>query len=165
MILIRTMGLLAALVLSAAAVAGETPPMSVAVAESEHFEAVGRLTPEGMSWYVDYADSNAPVLNAELELEAGGQSVKARFRPERGDYLVADEKWLQPLRQPGEHPMALTLIAGEDSDLLSGELRVEAPDAAASGAMLSQPVGWLALLLGGGGLLAWLWRRRSKGGA
>lgn len=165
MILIRTMGLLAALVLSAAAVAGEMPPMSVAVAESEHFEAVGRLTSEGMSWYVDYADSNAPVLNAELELEAGGQSVKARFRPERGDYLVADEKWLQPLRRPGEHPMALTLIAGEDSDLLSGELRVEAPDAAASGAMLSQPAGWLALVLGVGGLLAWLWRRRSKGGA
>ena len=165
MILIRTMGLLAALVLSAAAVAGETPPMSVVVAESEHFEAVGRLTPEGMSWYVDYADSNAPVLNAELELEAGGQSVKARFRPERGDYLVADEKWLQPLRQPGEHPMVLTLIAGEDSDLLSGELRVEAPDNTASGAMLSHPAGWAALALGVGGLLAWRWRRRSKGGA
>ena len=49
--------------------------------------------------------------------------------------------------------------------LLSGELRVEAPDNTASGAMLSHPAGWAALALGVGGLLAWRWRRRSKGGA
>lgn len=163
--LARSMGALAALVLSAAVAAGEAPPMSVAVAESEGFEAVGRITPEGMSWYVDRADSNAPVLNAELELEAGGQSVKARFRPERGDYLVADEKWLQPLRRPGEHALVLTLIAGGDSDLLSGDLHVEAADADASAAMLPLPAGWLALALGVVGLIAWRLRRRMKGGA
>lgn len=164
---VRSMGVgvLAALLLSAAVSAGEAAPMSVAVAESEYFEAVGRLTPEGMSWYVDRADSNAPVLNAELELEVDGRSVKARFRPERGDYWVADEKWLQPLRRPGEYAMALTLIAGSDSDLLSGDLHVDAPEAAVSGAMDWPPAGWLALALGVGGWLAWRLRRPAQGGA
>lgn len=164
MVFTRSTGALAALLLSAAVAAGEAPPMSVAVAESERFEAVGRITPEGMSWYVDHADSNAPVLNAELELEFGGKSVKAGFRPERGDYWVADEKWLQPLRRPGEYALALTLIAGSDSDLLSGDLHVEAPDEAAPGAMALPPAGWLALALGLGGLVAWRLRRQTQGG-
>ncbi len=165
MILIRSMTVFAGLMLSAALTAGEVPPTSVVVAESEHFEAVGRITPEGMSWYVDRADSNAPVLNAELELEVGGSSVKAHFRPERGDYWVADEKWLQPLRRPGEYAVALTLVAGGDSDLLSGDLHVQAPEEGMSAALAWQPAGWLALALGAGGLLVWRLSRRTQGGA
>ena len=45
-------------------------PMPVAVAESEAFEAVGRLSDEGLVWFIDRADSNAPVLDARLEVEA-----------------------------------------------------------------------------------------------
>lgn len=92
-------------------------PMPVAVAESEAFEAVGRLSDEGLVWFIDRADSNAPVLDARLEVEANGQTQVARFRPEQGDYLIADAGWLKALRQPGEHALALTLLAGDDSDL------------------------------------------------
>jgi hypothetical protein len=113
-------------------------PLPVVTAESEAFEVVGRLEAEGLILHVDRAPSNEPVLAATLEIEADGRSATAVFRPASGDYLLADAAWLQPLRQPGEHALALTLIAGEDSDLLSGELIVaEAPAVAvASGGRL-----------------------------
>ena len=168
MIFARLITAVTFLALSAGIPAAETgpAPMPIAVAESESFEAVGRMTAEGMSWFVDRTDTNAPVLNAELELETGGKSVKAQFRPERGDYLVADEKWLQPLRQAGDHPLVLTLLAGNESDLLSGELHVDARVDAAPGAMsLPAGAGWIGVVLGIAGIVVWRLRRRAKGGA
>ena len=121
--------------LSLFAVAAEAPvPLPVVVAESEAFEVVGRLAEEGLVLHVDRAPGNEPVLAATLEIESGGRSVTAAFRPASGDYLVADAGWLQPLREPGEHPLVLTLLAGDDSDLLSGDLIVSAALPAASGA-------------------------------
>ena len=137
-------------------------PIPVVVAESESFEVVGRLDTEGFTFFVDRAASNAPVLNATLEVEQGGQKAKARFRNESGDYLIDDAAWLQPLRQPGEYALAFTLVAGEEADLLSANFIVSGPSTAA----IALPVsgGWAAgisgltllLLLGG----AW-WRRRA----
>ncbi|MFN4326414.1 MAG: hypothetical protein ACK4FP_11055 [Azonexus sp.] len=147
-----------------AGLAGAAPqPIPFAVAESDSFEAVGRLEAEGFSWYIDRADSNAPVLAARLEVEANGQAVSAVFRPERGDYLINDAAWLAPLRQPGEHLLALTLIAGDESDLLSAELHVDSPPDEAAGSVPAMSVGGAGALAGLGGLY-WLWRRRVKGG-
>ena len=103
---------------------GDAAPVPKVLAVSEQFEAVGRLETNGLVFYVDRADSNAPVLNARLAVEFEGKSVNATFRPEQGDYLIADAAWLAPLRREGEHALALTLIAGEESDLLTGELDV-----------------------------------------
>lgn len=113
-------------------------PLPVVAAESEGFEVVGRLHAEGLVLHVDRAPSNEPVLAATLEIEAGGRTATAAFRPASGDYLIADAAWLEPLRQAGEHVLALTLIAGEDGDLLSGELVVAeaAPATGASGGRL-----------------------------
>lgn len=113
-------------------------PLPVLTAESEAFEVVGRLESAGLVLHVDRAPSNEPVLAATLEIEAGGRTATAVFRSASGDYLIADAAWPEPLRQAGEHALALTLIAGEDSDLLSGELIVaEAPaEAVASGGRL-----------------------------
>ena len=103
---------------------GDAAPVPKVLAVSEQFEAVGRLETNGLIFFVDRADSNAPVLNARLAVEFEGKSVDATFRPEQGDYLIADAAWLAPLRREGEHALALTLIAGEESDLLTGELNV-----------------------------------------
>ena len=134
-------------------------PMPVAVAESEAFEAVGRLSDEGLVWFIDRADSNAPVLDARLEVEANGQTQVARFRPEQGDYLIADAGWLKALRQPGEHALALTLLAGDDSDLLTASLDVHA-DEADHPLVSTRSLGWLPVL--GGLLIGVLWWRRRK---
>ncbi|WP_371322703.1 hypothetical protein VX159_09770 [Dechloromonas sp. ZY10] len=124
--------LLSRSVLAGAASAAAAAVTPLVVIESESFEAVGRLGDEGLVWWIDRADTNAPVLGATLEVERAGKTAKALFRPEHGDYLIADREWLQPLRAVGHHPLALTLIAGEDSDLLAGELQVENAAAAAS---------------------------------
>lgn len=140
------------------------PPIPLAVAESEAFEAVGRLEADGLSWFIDRADSNVPVLGATLDVEAAGKTARAVFRPERGDYLIADAGWLQPLRQPGDHALALTLIAGEDSDLLAAELHVEiAPNPASTvqGTAVALWAAGVALLLA----LVVFGRRLRKGGA
>ena len=134
-------------------------PVPIAIAESELFEAVGRLEKEGMSWFVDHAESNAPVLGATLEVEFAGTSRPALFRPERGDYLLADENWLRPLRQPGQHALALTLLSGADGDLLATELRVELPENTASTA---GRFAWAWLLAGLGLTVGWTWYRGRK---
>lgn len=140
-------------------------PMAALVAESDEFEVVGRLAEDGFVFHVDQAPSNAPVLGATLEVEAGGRKAVARFRAASGDYLIDDAAWLQPLRVPGDHALALTLLAGEASDLLAADLHVAATstaDPAVAGAGLP------ALAGAGGVLLAWLgWRqwRQRRGGA
>ncbi|MBP5998036.1 MAG: hypothetical protein KA535_08800 [Azonexus sp.] len=141
-----------------------TPPAPVAVAESETFEVVGRLADEGFVFFIDRADSNAPVLGATLEVETGGKAARAAFRTERGDYLIADAEWLKPLRQPGEYPLALTVIAGAESDLLTADFDVfPASTATGVGAGFGRAA-WVLAGLGvlGGGLLLRRWR---KGGS
>lgn len=147
--------------------AAELPlPIPVVVAESESFEVVGRLDTEGFTFFVDRAASNAPVLNAALEVEQGGRKAKARFRNESGDYLIDDAAWLQPLRQPGEYALAFTLVAGDEADLLSADFVVSGPSTAATALPMAGSwaagVSGLALLLLLGG--AW-WRRRARGKA
>ena len=155
----------AALLLATRLFAAEAalPTVPVAVLESEAFEAVGRLQDEGLSWFVDRADSNAPVLGAAIEVEAGGRTASAVFRAERGDYLIADAAWLKPLRQPGEYPLALTVIAGAESDLLTADLDVPAGVAAGSAAGFAAGA-WMLAGFGvlGGGLLARRWWRGGR---
>lgn len=153
--------LLTAVLLASAVQAASAPPVPVAVAVSEGFEAVGRLEAEGLSWYIDRADSNQPVLAASLEVEANGRSASAVFRPDRGDYLLADAAWLAPLRQPGQHDLALTLIAGEDSDLLTTQLRVENPPPEPSTANLPLFAVVLPLMLLAAAIV---WRHRRQRG-
>jgi hypothetical protein len=157
-----TAGMLLAVGLGVQAAEGPAP-IPVAIAESELFEVVGRLEDEGFVFYIDRADSNEPVLAAALEVESAGKAAKAVFRAERGDYLIADADWLKSLRQPGEYPLAFTVNAGDESDLLAAEFRVTAlPSDAAGGVGLGLAGWWLALA----GLLAvaLIWRRARNGG-
>lgn len=153
----------AAFVVSAAA-DGAAAAIPAVVADSDAFEIVGRLYPEGLVLHVDRAPDNAPVLGATLQVETAGRNANAAFRSERGDYLVADADWLAPLRAAGEHPLAFTLVAGNDGDLLTGELIVDGEAAQAgdrAGRFVWPLAGGAALL----GLGAFAVVRRRRGGA
>lgn len=94
-------------------------------AASDLFELVARHTGRELSILIDRFATNEPVLGAQVEVESGGLKAKATFHADHGDYAVDDAALLKMLAQPGEHPLVFTVIAGQDSDLLDGILKVE----------------------------------------
>ena len=109
------------------AAAGAVPRFE---ARSETFEIVGRLQGGELSLFINRYDTNEPVLNARVELESGDLKAAAPFHGDLGDYAVADEAFLKAIAQPGDHPVVITILAGDDSDLLEGTLSVAGSGAA-----------------------------------
>ncbi len=93
-------------------------------AKSEQFELVAELRAAELTILVDRYETNEPVLGAKLDVESGPLKAVAAFRPESGDYVVADAALLKALRAPGEHPLVFTLVAGKESDLLDTTLAI-----------------------------------------
>lgn len=93
-------------------------------AKSDLFELVATLTGGELSILIDRFATNEPVLSAEVEVESGGLKAQAKFHADIGDYAIDDPAMLKKLSTPGEHPLVITVLAGEDSDLLDGVLRV-----------------------------------------
>lgn len=100
------------------------PSVPVVTAVSEAFELVGRLHHDELSILIDRADSNEPVLHATLTVDVDGRSIAVPFHAEHGDYALSDPAVLAKLQQVGSKPLTFTLLAGEESDLLTGELDV-----------------------------------------
>lgn len=97
-------------------------------AESEQFELVARLYPDELGIYIDQWASNAPLLNATVEVELNGKKAIATFHADHGDYAVADADFLKALQVEGEHALIFSIEAGKDADLLTGTLHVHAED-------------------------------------
>jgi hypothetical protein len=96
---------------------GEASPR--VVMESELFEAVGILKGRMLEIYIDYAATNAPVQNAKLELELNGQQVPVELHNE-GEF----DAQLPEGIEDGTVAVSMTVSAGEDIDLLAGDLIV-----------------------------------------
>lgn len=89
---------------------------------SDLFELVGRLKAQELSLFIsDYA-SNAPVLNAQVDIESHGINAVAVFRESSGDYVISDGPLLEKLLQPGEYPLVITVFTDTEADLLSAVL-------------------------------------------
>ncbi|MFK4709156.1 MAG: hypothetical protein ACT6S0_00480 [Roseateles sp.] len=101
-------------------------------AKTEQFELVATLGGGELSMLIDRFATNEPVLNAQVEIESGGLKAKAPFHADLGDYAVADEAMLKLLSKPGDHAIVITVIAGDDSDLLDATLKVTATQAQAA---------------------------------
>ena len=97
--------------------AGEPSPR--VVMESELFEAVGILKGRMLEIYIDHAATNAPVQNAKLELELNGQQVPVELHSE-GEF----DAQLPEGIEDGTVAVSMTVSAGEDIDLLAGDLIV-----------------------------------------
>lgn len=91
---------------------------------TEAFELVGQLTKGELSIMIDRYETNEPVLNGVLEVQYKHLKAKAAFHADMGDYAVDDPALLAAISKPGAHPLLFTLVAGEESDLLQGTLRV-----------------------------------------
>ena len=148
-------------------------------AKSELFELVGRLGGGEFSILIDRFETNEPVLKANVEVESGALKAKAKFHEDLGDYAVDDPAMLKLLSTPGEHPVVITILAGDETDLLDGVLRVGAdqPQNDAHGHSHADAQGeghahegphWLRWGMGVivvfALAIAWAWRRRANNG-
>jgi hypothetical protein len=97
---------------------GEASPR--VVMESELFEAVGILKGRMLEIYIDHAATNAPVQNAKVELELNGQQVPVELHSE-GEF----DAQLPEGIEEGAVAVAMTVSAGENIDLLAGELLLD----------------------------------------
>jgi hypothetical protein len=100
--------------------------------KSEQFELVATLGGGEFSMLIDRFATNEPVLKAQVEVESGGLKAKAPFHDDLGDYAVADEAMLKLLGTPGEHALVITVMHGNESDLLDATLKVSAEQAQAA---------------------------------
>lgn len=119
---------------------GEAPASATGLARprftaiSETFELVGVLNGKQLTLYLDRAADNSPVKDAKLELELGG--VKVAVKPHgEGEF----EATLAQELQPGEITVSAMVLAGQETDLLAGDLDIH-EDSHAGAAAQSQ--GW-----------------------
>jgi hypothetical protein len=138
---------------AAPAAVGQALPRFSAV--SETFELVGVLSGKQITLYLDRFADNSPVRDAQIELEIGGAKFKAEKQGEdEYEVVLPDEP------KPGVLPVAATVIAGNETDLLAGELDIHeeahTEEAVATG-FWTKSAGWaaggvavLAVLLWGG---------------
>lgn len=127
-------------------------------AKSETFELVGVLRDDELSMLINRFETSEPVLDAKVEVESGDMKAVARFHADFGDYSVDDAAFLKAMKAPGEHALVVTVMAGSESDLLDGMLRVGGPRAGTQvdahghaheeGRFFGLPLGaWIGLVL------------------
>ncbi len=92
---------------------------------SDLFEAVGVLGGGELSITVDRYKINEPVLNAKVELESGTFKAIGQFHADHGDYSFPSKAF----EKPGTYPISLTISAGDEVDILAGNLVVPDPEA------------------------------------
>lgn len=96
--------------------AGPALPRFSAV--SEDFELVGVLSGKQITLYLDRAADNAPVNDAQIELEISGAKLKAQKHDDSFEVVLAVEP------KPGVLPITATVIVGNEVDLLASELDI-----------------------------------------
>ena len=143
---------------------GDEAPASTGVAlprfamTSEVFELVGVLDGKTLTLYLDRAPTNEPVPKADIELEFAGAKLKPKAQ--------ADGSFVLELPQPpgeGVHAITATVTAGEEADLLAGELDLHSDASHADEHAHWDWKRWAAVLTGSGlGLVALVAYLRSK---
>ena len=132
-------------------------------AHSDLFEAVGTLGTSELSIIIDRYNNNEPLLNAKVELESGSTKLAGVFHAVHGDYSFA----AKPFEKPGNYPITLTVTAGEDVDILAGNLMIPPAETAHAYAHEDGATPWKswaaigALVVGFGVAIMLFVRRRS----
>ena len=141
-------------------------PMNAAstrlTSQTDQFELVGVLEGKVLTMYLDQFATNTPVSKAQIEVASGSWKATAtEIAP--AIYTVSADAWTQT----GRYPLTLTVLAGDETDLMDATLEVGASVATTTTAPLTlYPGKWViwsvaaVLLLAALGLLAV--RRRKQ---
>jgi len=139
----KTTGILAAALLAAtmSALAGDGhdhgeasassagPAAPRFASSSEVFELVGVVEGKRLALYLSHYGDSSPVKDAKLEIELGGIKIPVEPHAE-GQF----EAMLAAAPKAGSIPVAATIYAGDETDLLAGELDVHDESAAVGAA-------------------------------
>jgi hypothetical protein len=129
-------------------------------AHSDLFEIVGVVNGSRMSLTIDRFATNEPVPNAKVELESGTFKGLGKFNAEQADY---DFEGLA-FNKPGTYPISLTITAGDEVDILAGNLVIPDPEAGHAQSKESMPTWWIwaaaGAVLAGIAFVFFLSRRR-----
>lgn len=87
------------------------------VTHSDLFELVGIVENGAMTLYLDRYADNLPVTDAKIEVEAGSEKAVATVNA-NGTYSFASKHF----SKPSVLPITFTISAGNDTDLLAGDL-------------------------------------------
>lgn len=140
---------------AAPAAVGQALPRFSAV--SETFELVGVLSGKQITLYLDRFADNSPVRGAQIELEIGGAKFNA-VKLGDDEYEVV----LPEAPKPGVMPVTATVTAGNEADLLAGELDIHEAahtDEAARAHSWTEYAGWVVAGIAALALLGWGGRR------
>ena len=135
------------------------PALPHFAATSELFELVGVVNGKQLTVYLDRFADNAPVKGARIDLEVGGTSVPLEEHGE-GEFKGTLAQELKP----GVTPVTATVAAGNETDLLAGELDVhEEEHSQVAAANKWRPyAGWTAAAVILVLALAWIGRRSNE---
>ena len=132
-----------------------------ASAQTEEFELVAVLEGGKLALYLDRFATNEPVADAQIEVESGTLKAAAtQVAP--GVYSLPGEAFAHP----GKYPLAISVQAGDSSDLLT--VTLDLPQAVSGAAPVNSWSNWAvggaagALLLAGAGLVAVRRRKNSR---
>ncbi len=89
------------------------------VTHSDLFELVGIVENGAMTMYLDRFADNSPVTDAKIEVEVGTEKGVATANA-NGTYRFPAKAFTKP----SEIPVTFTISAGNDTDLLAGDLAV-----------------------------------------
>lgn len=89
------------------------------VTHSDLFELVGIVENGAMTLYLDRFADNSPVTDAKIEVEVGSEKGVATAN-QNGTYRFPAKAFAEPL----DIPVTFIISAGNDSDLLAGDLVV-----------------------------------------
>ena len=93
-----------------------------ASAQTEEFELVAVLEGRKLTLYLDRFATNEPVADAQIEVESGViKAVATQIAP--GVYALPGEAFANP----GKYPLAISVQAGDSSDLLTVTLDLPHP--------------------------------------
>ena len=118
---------------------GSALPRFTAV--SDDFELVGVLDGRRITLWLDRAPDNAPVTDARIELEIAGERLEAEPHDDVYEVVLAARP------EPGVLPITTLITAGDEVDLLAGELDYHDEahvDAAAAARPWVRHAGWAA---------------------
>jgi hypothetical protein len=91
---------------------------------TESFELLGEIFEDELIIYLHDFKTNAPIAEAEIEIESATRRAFAVFDREQNRYVLKNKDLLSIIKQAGEHQIVATILTDNNDDLLLANLTI-----------------------------------------